>query len=309
MLKNRSFALAIVSVLTSAHFALAERMPDKPEDATHVVTGTVQRVFSRETKDQFQYIVEIKVDHVERPDSLTPSKLLSVYCFRAKRIERVLRATTLEKFEAALASVTESGHSAIPREGQRIRALAKTRNGRLEGLYPVWFSLVEEEPDLGYKESVKPRQRETTDDSSEHQASRSRNELPEFTEEESEKYYFDLMQRAKGFRVQKEDAATYLRGVWRLDRRAHISGGHYTHADLGDDVSLVCTDKVLIQVDFNRNKPESHEYAVKLKDLHQDEQGRIHFDNHRLFVPMSKDHLAVGQYDYVVILRRVSGRD
>ena len=305
MFSKLNFVLVMLSVLSLAHLASAERMPDKPEDATHVVKGTVKRVYSRETKDQIQYIVEVKIDQVERPASIKPGELISVYCFQAKRPEKTGTGTAVEKAESWIASIGESGHSAVPQEGQQIRAMAKPRGGRLEGLYPDWFTVIETKPKLGAQE---PQKVENSSEDAKGRSSQTpqKDDSSPISGQDSEQYYFETLQRGKGFRIKKEAAVNYLRGVWRLDRKAHMSGGHSTRADQGDDVSLVCTEKQLIQIDFNRNKPVANEFVAQLSDLKQDERGRFHFDNHRLFAPVSEDHLLIGRYDYVVLLKRVS---
>lgn len=119
------FAAGIVFCVESR----AERKPDSPKDATHIVVGTVDRVFHRESKEQNQYIVQLKVQSVERGKSLKKGDMLLVYCFQRK--------------SSATPIPAEGGHKAIPREGQQIRALAKPRNGLLEGIYPNWFSVVD----------------------------------------------------------------------------------------------------------------------------------------------------------------------
>ena len=143
-IQNR-FILAIVTLTLFSATGRAERAHDKPEDATHVATGTVQRIYARETKTQTQYIVEIKVDNAERPASLKSGDLLSLYCFQAKNAEPPRSASESEKVAALLTTIGEAGHRELPKEGEKIRALAKPRHGRLEALYPRWFSLIEAE--------------------------------------------------------------------------------------------------------------------------------------------------------------------
>ena len=104
----------------------AERKPDSPSDATVVVRGTVAKVFQRETDEQRQYMVQIRISNVDRGVDLKSGDLLTVYCFQRK--------------PSPFPKPAESGHTAIPREGQEIRALAKPRNGNLEGIYPDWFT-------------------------------------------------------------------------------------------------------------------------------------------------------------------------
>ena len=157
MRQQTKFILAI-TILTLFPSALrAERAHEKPDDATHVATGTVQRIYTRETKTQTQYIVEIKVDKAERPASLKSGDLLSVYCFQAKEVKPPRSLSDSEKVVALLTTVGESGHLAVPKEGQQIRASAQPRHGRLEALYPDWFSLLEADPQEKAGDGVQSR--------------------------------------------------------------------------------------------------------------------------------------------------------
>ena len=149
MFHKMSFVLAITALALSSRVLRAERVPEEPQIASHVVTGIVQRVFTREMNERMEYIVEIKLAEVERPASAKSGDLLWIYCFQAKKIRRNESPSELAKTEAILAQIGEAGHDAIPKEGQRIRALAKPRNGRLEGLYPKWFSQTKADPKNG----------------------------------------------------------------------------------------------------------------------------------------------------------------
>ena len=128
------------------------------------------------------------------------------------------------------------------------------------------------------------------------------------SEEESQRYFFGLMQKAKTFRVHPGAAPNYLHGVWRLDRKAHVGGGHYARADKGDDVTLISNRERLVQVDFNRHSNETVEFTGLLSDLTDKADGSMHFGKEKRFlVPLDENHLAVTRYDYIVVLERVSG--
>jgi hypothetical protein len=127
------FVVAIAAVtLFYCCQSWAERVPDSPEDATHVVTGTVRGVFHRETEEDMQYIVKIEVSDSETPKTVKASDVLLVYCFQRKPHRGLGNPAP-----------GESGHTVVPKEGQQIRALAKYRHGTLQGLYPDWFTVVE----------------------------------------------------------------------------------------------------------------------------------------------------------------------
>ena len=127
VINNKLPLLVLVLTACTLHCdrGRAERIPDVPEDATHIITGVVDRVFQRESKEQDQYVIQIRVESVERGKGVKDADVLLVYCFQRK---------------ASASSIpAESGHKAIPKEGPRIRALAKPRHGVLAGLYPDWF--------------------------------------------------------------------------------------------------------------------------------------------------------------------------
>ena len=128
------------------------------------------------------------------------------------------------------------------------------------------------------------------------------------SEEESLKYYFSLIQKGKTYRVHPGAAPRYLRGVWRLDRKAHVGAGHYARAENGDDVVLICNDERLIQIDFNREGDTFVEFTGQLSDLTGAADGSMHFGKEKRFItPLDENHLSVAQYDYIVVLERVSG--
>ena len=116
------------------------------------------------------------------------------------------------------------------------------------------------------------------------------------------------MQKARTFRLEPNTGHKYLRGVWRLDQKAHVGGSHYTRADEGDDVSLICNDTRLMQVDFNRHSDEFTEVTEQLAALRANADGSLSVGKGRRYIPLDDNHMAVAAYDYIVVLQRVSGR-
>lgn len=128
------------------------------------------------------------------------------------------------------------------------------------------------------------------------------------SEQESQRYYFGLMQKARSFKLEPNTGRKYLRGVWRLDQKAHVGGGHYTRADKGDDVSLICNDARLMQVDFNRHSDKFREVTEQLAALKANADGSLSIGKGRRYIPLDDNYMAVAAYDYIVVLQRVSGR-
>ncbi|MDJ0759038.1 MAG: hypothetical protein QNJ19_06535 [Woeseiaceae bacterium] len=128
------------------------------------------------------------------------------------------------------------------------------------------------------------------------------------SEEESQRYFFSLMQKGQHFRVHPKAAANYLRGVWRLDRNAHVGAGHYTRADQGDDVVLFCNDERVLQIDFSRNHDRFIEFEEQLSRLTAGRDGAFNFGNEKWHIkPLGDNHIVITRYDYIVVLERVSG--
>ena len=135
-------------------------------------------------------------------------------------------------------------------------------------------------------------------------------ELKDWTEAKSQQYFFKLMQNAKTFKIETEEAASkYLQGIWRLDKRAHIGGGHYVRADRGADVAVMCTDQWLVVrfIDTKEVRDVVKRYdrieIDKNSHLHVRGKNAISFDH---FMPLDKDHMAVLAYDYIAVVRRTS---
>jgi hypothetical protein len=63
-----------------------------------------------------------------------------------------------------------------------------------------------------------------------------------------------IVRAVEGDSSQSTIALTMPRDTWRLDKRAHIGGGHYVRADQGDDVTVIFTGEWLLQTDSNRSK-------------------------------------------------------
>ncbi|MEO0615541.1 MAG: hypothetical protein AAFY69_05335 [Pseudomonadota bacterium] len=127
------------------------------------------------------------------------------------------------------------------------------------------------------------------------------------SETESHLYFVGLMEQAKTFRVAPDDAGDYLKGVWRLDEKAHYGPGHYVQAARGDGVYLICNETRLVQVDFNHAQREFIETVSTLSDMSVESEGSFKFKGGRQYIPLDNNHMAVAAYDYIAILERASG--
>jgi hypothetical protein len=114
-------AFAALFVLT-ATMAQAERPALSPEEqkaeATHIVTGVVKAVYSREVETalygkgtlETHYLLEIEVRGVEKGGGIEKGDIVYARCWRLKK-----------HGESGLAP-GPSGHSDIPKEGEQVRA-------------------------------------------------------------------------------------------------------------------------------------------------------------------------------------------
>ena len=122
-----SLAITVALALTLRP-ALAERAPDDKSKADHVVTGVVEKVFSRARGRTTEHIVQLRVGKVEKGSGCKVGERFYVYCYQRKR--------------DLLAFADDLGHTAIPKEGDTIKAYVHRRGGRFEGNFPDWFEAV-----------------------------------------------------------------------------------------------------------------------------------------------------------------------
>jgi hypothetical protein len=139
------------------------------------------------------------------------------------------------------------------------------------------------------------------------QAAEPGGDLKDWGEQESQQYFFGLMQKRTNYKIASEqEASKYLRGIWRLDKRAHVGGGHYVRADQGDDVTVIYTGGWLLQTDFNLNTEGVVERIVRTRRIGRHPDGSLKFDASRKFMPIDDDHMAVAAYDYIAVVQRIA---
>lgn len=119
--------ICLIACLVAAP-ALAERPPETEEDATHIVVGEVEAVFTQDTREQHNYVVKIVVDRVEKGDGVQAGDAFFVECFRRKRSAPRIPAPY--------------GHKGVPKAGETIRACVIREGSRSEGIYKDWYKVV-----------------------------------------------------------------------------------------------------------------------------------------------------------------------
>lgn len=103
---------------------------EKRENTDYIISGMVTSVYTRETTGYRDYIVEIKVELVEKGAGIRQGDSFRTFCYQRKEGKGGLEFDT-------------PGHNIVPREGQRVRAFINWAGGRNEGVYPDWIDIIE----------------------------------------------------------------------------------------------------------------------------------------------------------------------
>jgi hypothetical protein len=138
---------AFLAALGLAAESLAERAPDKRSEATHVILGTVERVYLREKEDTRYYLVEIAIEKIEKGEGFKPGGTFYVGCYLwTPDYYKGKKLTAKERKQLAFRGAAYNG---VPREGERVRVYAKHqaryangRPGKYDGIYPNWYEVV-----------------------------------------------------------------------------------------------------------------------------------------------------------------------
>jgi hypothetical protein len=131
-MRSTFFILTLLAVVAVAiQPAKADRPTQKRDKADYVVSGTVNAVYARDTKGYKQYIVEIRVEQVDKGARLKKGDIFRAFCYQRKEGFGGMEFDT-------------SGHKAVPKEGQQIKAFVNSGSGYNEGVYPDWFDVIGE---------------------------------------------------------------------------------------------------------------------------------------------------------------------
>lgn len=107
----------------------AARPVEKREQADYVIAGAVTAVYSRETTGYREYVIDIRVEQVEKGGGIKKGNTFRAYCYQRKEGKGGLEFDT-------------AGHNTVPKEGQRVKAFVNRAGGRNEGVYPDWIDIV-----------------------------------------------------------------------------------------------------------------------------------------------------------------------
>jgi hypothetical protein len=124
--------LLVVSVF-NAGLAHAARATQKRENADYVLSGKVIAVYSQETQGYNNYIVEIKVESVEKGDGIKKGDYFRAFCYQPSKTGK------LGPFD------DHHGHKIVPKEGQQVKVFVNRAGGRNEGVYPDWVDILSDD--------------------------------------------------------------------------------------------------------------------------------------------------------------------
>jgi hypothetical protein len=107
----------------------AARPVQERQKADYVLSGLVTAVYGHESLGYKEYIVEIKVEQVDKGMGIKKGDTFRAFCYQRKEGKASI------EFDSA-------GHKAVPKEGSRIKVFVFHSQGRSEGCYPDWFDVL-----------------------------------------------------------------------------------------------------------------------------------------------------------------------
>jgi hypothetical protein len=123
-----SKASIFVIVVASATVAFAARAGDSRNKADYVLTGTVTDLYKSDGGGYDNYIVEIKVEEVEKGKDIKPDDTFRAFCYK--------------RTGPASIALDSAGHKTIPKPGERVKVYVIRARGRFEGTYPDWVDIL-----------------------------------------------------------------------------------------------------------------------------------------------------------------------
>jgi hypothetical protein len=132
--------IVLVGMLSLSTAAFGERAPEDRSTATHVVVGTVEAVYVRETTSTRDYLVEIAVEKVEKGKNLKPKSNIYIGCYLWNPNE--FKGKKLSAKEKKRKAMRGAAYDAVPKEGDKVKLWAKQQGGKYVGVYPNFFDVV-----------------------------------------------------------------------------------------------------------------------------------------------------------------------
>jgi len=119
--------------LFSLTIARGERINEFRKDATHVVLGEVTKVFKSDGEEYVGYVVRIQVEALEKGAGPAKGQHFYAECFERK-----------PHIGPGGPAPGASGHSGVPKVGDRVRVFTNEKKAIYEGVYPNWYDVLTE---------------------------------------------------------------------------------------------------------------------------------------------------------------------
>jgi hypothetical protein len=100
-------------------------------------------VYLRETEGTRYYLVEIVVEKPLKGTGLKPGGTLYVGCYLWGPSSKT-KGKKLSKKEEKRLLMRGPAYEGVPKEGQLIRVFARQQAGKLNGVFPSWFDVLDE---------------------------------------------------------------------------------------------------------------------------------------------------------------------
>jgi hypothetical protein len=144
-MRHRWFAFAVLAVPVVALVSLADRAPEDRADATHVVVGVVEDVYSQEGAKGANrgHVVAIAIEKVERGEGLKAGDTFYASCYRPNPNAPDLKKLT-EKQQKEYLFTVDGGYNLVPKAGDRVRVFVRHHRGKYAGIFPDWVDVLQD---------------------------------------------------------------------------------------------------------------------------------------------------------------------
>jgi hypothetical protein len=132
--------IVLLGMLVLAVAAYAERAPEDRATATHVIVGTVEALYQRETTSKREYIVEIAIEKIEKGKGLKTKTTMYVSCYLWNPNE--FKGKKLSKLDTKRKAMRGPAYDGVPKDGERVKVWVKQQGTKFVGVYPSFYDLV-----------------------------------------------------------------------------------------------------------------------------------------------------------------------
>jgi hypothetical protein len=113
------------------------RRPEKRDEATHVFIGQVQALHEEREDRVVNYLVEIKIESVEKGEGIEPGSTVPVHCYIAIPSPDLVRDKPKKKIWTI--GRPPGSYDRVPKEKDRVKVYARKTKETYDGIYPNWY--------------------------------------------------------------------------------------------------------------------------------------------------------------------------